>query len=202
MSEDVWYTVTIPMTGLSEIFLSWDSSDTTTAYITNITWSKYPTAGEQGLVARNSAYLGTASQDELTAAGITNAVGTVYRFTKGVGSADPNNGEYGLWLENRDSYDFVTFDIRTSVSSSGSPYLLVMDKNLNHPYLTPGNSGITFVEKGTDTSVSTSDNAYNYTALNTWYTVTVPVTGLSEIYLSWDTSYTATVFITNIVWSD
>ena len=197
------------MAEASKIYLSWDTNDTATAFITNIIWSdeipesEAPDVPEEtedsGLVARNPAYLSVATSNELTAAGITDATGTVYRFTKGVGSADPNNGDYALWLENRNSNAYVTFDVRYSTAAGKSPNLLVMPKA--GVYMTPGSSGITFVQKGTNTTVEESDSAYNYVNLNTWYTVTVPMFALSEVYLSWDTSDTATVFITNIVWT-
>ena len=204
MDQNKWYTVTVPMYALSEIYFSWDTNDTATVFITDIIWSDEIPEPEEtenpGLVARNSAYLSVATSDELAAAGITDATGTVYRFTKGNESADPNGGPYALWLENRNNNTYVTFDIRYSAFQGKNPYLLIMPASGS--YWTPGNSGITFLQKGTDISATESDGAYNWIDLNTWYTVTVPVSQLSELYLSWDGSDTATVFITNIVWSD
>ena len=210
---NTWYTVTIPMTDRAEIYLGWDTSDTAEVFITNIVWSdEIPEPGEPDvpdepedttLVARNPAYLSEATPDELAAVGITDATGTVYHFTKGVGSADINSGDYGLWLENRNNNAYVTFDVRYSEAAGKNPYLLLVTRIAggHTDYLTTSD-GITFVKKGTDISATESDGAYNWIDLNTWYTVTIPMTDRAEIYLGWDTSDTAEVFITNIVWHD
>lgn len=208
-----WYTVTMKVTDWSRVNFAIWTSGSGTVYFTNIQGhvgelpenpgAPSEPAENPTLVARNPAYLSKATAQELEAAGITGATETVYRFTKGVGSADINSGDYGLWLENRNSNAYVTFDVRYSEAAGKNPYLLLITRldGGDTDYLTTSD-GIIFVKKGTDISAEESDGAYNWIELNTWYTVTVPMAERSEIYLAWDTNDSATAFITNIVWSD
>lgn len=167
------------------------------------------------VVARTPEYLSVATADELAEAGITDATDTVYLFKKDYNpddpdnsSADPNGGPYAMWLENHDDKDFVTFDVRyssftnLSMESLGyaGPYLLLMPES--GQFYVPTNSMTTFVKKGTDISVEATYDAYNYMELDTWYTVKVSTFALPMLYLSWNRADTATMFITNIVWSD
>ena len=210
-----WYTVSWTADGSAsyQICSFAGTAVNGTYYVKDITVTPAPEDAPT-LVAQTASYLTEATAEQLTEAGITDATGTVYRFTKAAGLEGGVGKAGALWLENRKGDAYVTFDFyygafsNVSLPSVGyahsGPYLLLYDGT---SFYKPNENGVTIVEKGTDTSAETyvhngTSTVYIKLAQQTWYTVTMPVTSISKLYLPVNTTDSATMFITNIAWSN
>ena len=202
---NTWYTVTVKTADWGRVNFAIWTSGAANVYFTNIYGHDEFTAPDpvEGptISAARPDQLSVATKDQLAAAGILDTSSTIFRYTKitGVDAAGSR-----IYLENRNSDAYVTFDVRYSAFNNTSDpgagvYLLVHD---GANYLATGNGGMIVVKKGTETQAGVFSGVYNVLELNTWYTVAIPVQNLSSLYMCFNGADTATLFISNIVWGD
>ena len=178
MDSSAWYTVTMNVTGLTNIWLAfWDG------------------ANEGSVLIKNVSFSGNNRPD------------ADYVLTKTANQSCDSYGANAFWIENKTEASTLTFKMKSDdfnyvqlCNGNGSGYstwynaftdgtIIITDKNGNKITCTDSDSG--WAGQWTGEVLTTGE----------WYTFTVNVTGISDVGLVWWLSHTGMVLIKDIAFS-